>query len=139
MKISALFRGCLRIALFLTISFFSAHALALTAGQTYTVTIEKLTSAGAVTSGSSSLNLSATVAANADGKISFSIGGIPNNGSCNFLVITVANSSGVTVRRSIVPCPDTGKILPLGVCGITDKQTEALLSAFASAGTDDPI
>ncbi|MCR4331197.1 MAG: hypothetical protein NUV34_00610 [Sulfuricaulis sp.] len=139
MKISALFRGCLRTALFLTISFFSAHALALTAGQTYTVTIEKLTSAGAVTSGSTSLNLSTTATANADGKISFSIGGIPNNDSCNFLVVTVADSSGITVRRSIVPCPDTGKTLPLGVSGITDKQTDALLSAFASAGTDDPI
>ncbi|MDO8703677.1 MAG: hypothetical protein Q7J84_01890 [Sulfuricaulis sp.] len=139
MKISALFRGCLCTALFLTISFFSAHALALTAGQTYTVTIEKLTSAGAVTSGSSSLNLSTTATANADGKIAFSIGGIPDNGSCNFLVITIANSADVTERRSIVPCPDTGKTLPLGVSGITDKQTEALLAAFASAGTDDPI
>lgn len=32
-----------------------------------------------------------------------------------------------------------GKTLPLGVSGVTDKQTGALLAAFASAGTDDPV
>ena len=124
---------------FFAASFFSPPAHSLTAGQNYTVTFEKLTSSGSVTSGSSSLGLSTSTTADANGKLSFSVSGIPNNSSCNFLVVTITDSSDTTVRRSIVPCPDSGKTLPLGVSGLTAKQTDALLAAFASAGTDDPI
>ena len=140
MKTSRLFRPWVIASLFfLAASFLGSHALALTAGQTYTVTIEKLTSSGTVTSGTTSLALSTTAVADAAGKLSFSIAGIPSNSSCNLLVVTIADSAGVVARRSIVPCPDAGKTLPLGVSGVTDKQTGALLAAFASAGTDDPV
>lgn len=123
----------------LAVSLISPPVHALTAGEIYTVTFEKLDSSGAITSGSSSLGISTTATADANGKLSFSVSGVPNNSSCNFLVVSVTDSGGATARRSIVPCPDAGESLPLGVSGITDKQTDALLSAFASAGTDDPI
>jgi hypothetical protein len=140
MKTNGLLNHWVTAALFfLAASFLSSYALALTPGQAYTVTIEKLTSAGAVTSGSASLFLTATAQADANGKLAFSVAEIPNNSSCNFLVVTISDGSGATVRRSIVPCPDSGKSLPLGVSGVTDKQTGALLAAFASAGTDDPL
>ncbi|OGQ03345.1 MAG: hypothetical protein A2W38_05940 [Deltaproteobacteria bacterium RBG_19FT_COMBO_58_16] len=55
------------------------------------------------------------------------------------MVINVKDGTGATVRRSIVPCPASGNTLPLGVSGLTDKQTDALIAALAAAGTDDPI
>ena len=112
---------------------------ALTSGASYTVSIEKLNSDGTVTSGSSSLGLSTAVTADSNGKISFSLAGIPDNSTCNFLVITVKDGSQTTVRKSVVPCPDAGSTLPAGVSGLTQKQTDALLDAVSSAGTDDPI
>ncbi len=114
-------------------------AYPLTSGETYTISIEKLNSDGTVTSGSTSLGLSTTATADSNGKITFSLSGIPNNSTCNFLVITIKDSSGSTARKSIVPCPDPGSTLPAGVSDLTEKQTDALLSAVADAGTDDPI
>lgn len=115
-------------------------AWSLTVGEQYTITIEKLNSDGSLTSGDTSLNISTTATADSDGKLSFSFSsGIPNNSSCNFMVITLTNSSAAVERRSIVPCPDAGKALPLGVSGVTQKQADALIAAFSSAGSDDPI
>lgn len=115
-------------------------AWSLTVGEQYTITIEKLNSDGSLTSGDTSLNISTTATADSDGKLSFSFSsGIPNNSSCNFMVITLTNSSAAVERRSIVPCPDAGKALPLGISGVTNKQADALIAAFASAGSDDPI
>ena len=115
-------------------------AQALTVGETYTITIEKLNSDGSLTSGGTSLGVSTTAVADSDGKLSFSFpSGVPDNSSCNFMVITLTNSSDAVERRSIVPCPDAGKALPLGVSGITQKQADALIEAFSNAGTDDPI
>jgi len=113
----------------------SSYAGALTSGATYTITIQTMASNGALNSVSST----ATATADSGGKISFTFSSIPNNSSCNFLVLTVNNSSGSTVRRSVAPCPNSGEALPVGVSGLTNSQTDALLAATASAGTDDPI
>jgi len=118
----------------------SNPAWSLTVGEQYTITIEKLNSDGSLTSGETSLGISTTATADSDGKLSFSFSsGIPNNSSCNFMVITLTNSSDAVERRSIVPCPDAGKALPLGISGVTNKQADALIAAFSSAGSDDPI
>jgi len=108
---------------------------ALTAGETYTISVEKMESDGSL----SSVGSSATAMADSDGKISFSISGMPDNSSCNFLVITIKDSSDTTVRRSASPCPNPGTALPVGVSGLTNAQTDALLAAISDAGTDDPI
>lgn len=110
-------------------------AMALTSGDTYTVTIDKLSSSGTVTD----LGLSTSGTADTDGKLSFSISGVPDNSSCNFLIIKIKDAGNTVVRKSVVPCPDSGGTLPAGVSGVTGKQTDALISAMAAAGTDDPI
>lgn len=110
-------------------------SFALTAGQEYTITIDRLSSSGTITS----LGLTTTATAGADGKVSFSLTGVPDNSSCNFLVVTIKDNTGAVVRKSIAPCPDPGGTLPVGVSGLTQKQTDALLAATAAAGTDDPI
>ncbi len=135
------FKSLLLIGTFILIGsfFIVSNAHALTTGETYTVSVEKLNSNGTVTSGSSSLGISTTATADSDGKLSFSLSGVPNNGSCNFLLININDSAGNTARRSIVPCPDSGGTLPVGVSGLTANQTDALLAALAAAGTDDPI
>lgn len=116
-------------------SIYAQTARALTTGATYTVTVDKVSSAGALVS----VGISTTAVADSNGKISFSLNGAPDSSSCNFMVINVKDSTDTTVRRSIVPCPASGNTLPLGVSGLTDKQTDALIAALASAGTDDPI
>lgn len=108
---------------------------ALTVGETYTITVQALNSDGSLADASSST----TATADSDGKISFTLSSVPDNSSCNFLVVTVKDSGGTTARRSIAPCPNSGEALPMGVSGLTNSQTDALLEAVASAGTDDPI
>lgn len=118
----------------------SNPAWSLTIGEDYIITIEKINSDGSLTADSTSLGIATTATADSDGKLSFSFNsGIPNNSSCNFMVITITNSSDAVERRSLVPCPDAGKSLPLGVSGVTQKQADALIEAFATAGSDDPI
>lgn len=118
----------------------AANAFALTAGQTYTITVEKVNSNGTVTSGATSLGISTTATADADGKVSFTLSSsIPTSSTCNFLVISIVDGSGVTQRQALAPCPVSGSTVPLGVSGVTDKQVDAMLQAFQTAGTDDPI
>lgn len=116
------------------------HSFALTVGETYTVSIEKINTDGTLTSDATSLELATTATADSDGKISFSFtGNLPNNTSCNFMVVTLKNSSDAVVRQTVAPCPDKGGTLPLGISGVTNNQASALLAAFAAAKTDDPI
>jgi len=118
----------------------SNPASSLTIGEDYTIAIEKINSDGSLTSGNTSLEIYTAATADSDGKLSFSFNnGIPDNSSCNFMVITITNSSDAVERKSLVPCPDPGKALPLGVSGVTQKQADALITAFATAGSDDPI
>ncbi|VAX13131.1 hypothetical protein MNBD_GAMMA24-80 [hydrothermal vent metagenome] len=115
-------------------------AWSLTVGEQYTISIEKINTDGSLTSGDTSLNISTTATADSDGKLSFTFSsGIPDNSSCNFMVVTLSNSSNAVERRSLIPCPDAGKALPLGVSGVTNNQADTLIAAFAKAGSDDPI
>ncbi len=123
------------IILFAVLLFTGSYAGALTAGETYTIEVQKINSDGTVNSGGTS----SSATAGTDGKVSFSLTGVPDNGSCNFLLITIKDSAGNTVRRSLAPCPNPGEALPVGVSGLTNAQTSALLAALESAGTDDPI
>ncbi|HDH04802.1 MAG TPA: hypothetical protein ENH01_03690 [Nitrospirae bacterium] len=123
------------MTLFAALIFTGAIANALTSGETYTITVQKIDSDGTLNSNTSS----DSATADSDGKVSFSLSGIPDNSSCNFLLITIKDSNDNTVRRSISPCPNSGESLPVGVSSLTNSQTEALLAALESAGTDDPI
>ena len=122
------------------------NAFALSAGS-YTVTVEKIKSNGTVTGttdGGASLELSASATADADGKISFTFtSAIPTSDSttdpCKFLVVYIKDAAGAVVRKAISPCTAAGSSVPLGVSGVTDKQTDALLAGFTQGATDDPI
>lgn len=112
-------------------------AQALTAGHTYTIAIKKFNADGSVAAQAST---STTAVADINGKISFSLTGIPDSSSCNFMLVTATDILGGPVaREAIVPCPATGATLPLGVSPVTAGQTEALKAAFLAAGSDDPI
>ena len=112
-----------------------SYSAALTSGETYTITVEAIQSDGNTTS----LGLSTTAVADANGKIAFSFSGLPTTSSYNFLVVTVKDSGGTTARRSIVPAPSPGGTVNLGVSPMTNTQTEAMLSALQTAGSDDPV
>lgn len=122
------------------------NAFALSAGS-YTVTVEKIKSNGTVTGtteGGASLDLSTNATTDANGKISFTFTkAIPTSDSatnpCKFLVIYVKDAAGTVVRKAISPCTAAGSSVPLGVSGVTDKQTDALLAGFTQGATDDPI
>lgn len=112
-----------------------SHAYALTAGSSYTVTIGKINSNGTETI----LSTSSAVVADSTGKIAFSLTGVPDSTTCNFMTVVIKDSTGAVARNGIAPCATAGTTLPLGVSPVTDKQTEALKAGFVAAGTDDPI
>ena len=104
-------------------------------GETYTISVQEVNSDGTLADASAST----TATADSNSKIAFTLSSVPNNNSCNFLVVTVKDSGGTTQRRSITPCPNAGESLPMGVSGLTNVQTDALIEALTAAGTDDPI
>lgn len=104
-------------------------------GATYTIEIDAIKSTGII----ASLGISSTAVADNSGKLAFTLTGVPDSSSYNFLVVTIKDATGAIARRSIVPAPAPGGSLNLGVSPITENQTQAFLSAFASAGTDDPL
>jgi hypothetical protein len=75
-----------------------AYAAPLTAGATYTITIQKMNSDGTV-----SANSTAQATADANGKLSFSLTDLPTNADCNFLVFIVKNAAGDILRKGFVP------------------------------------
>lgn len=113
----------------------SSQAYALTAGSSYTVTIGKINSNGTETV----LSTSSAVVADATGKITFSLSGVPDNTTCNFMTVVVKDSNGAVAQSGMAPCATAGTTLPLGVSPVTSKQNEALKAGFLAAGTDDPI
>ena len=122
----------------LSISFlflFASSVYPLTPGARYTVEVDAISSTGTVVN----LSISTTVIADNNGKISFNIQNVPNRGSYNFLLITIKDVVGATVRRAIAPTPPIGGTTNLGVSIVTDDQVDMLLAGMSSAGTDDPI
>jgi hypothetical protein len=107
----------------------------LNSGETYTVEIDAISSAGAIFD----LSISTTAIADSNGKISFNISNVPDRSSYNFLLVTIKDSGGNTVRRAIAPTPVAGSTTNLGVSIVTDDQVDMLLGGMSSAGTDDPI
>lgn len=112
-----------------------SHAYALTAGSSYTVTIGKINSNGTETV----LSTSSAVVADSNGKITFSLTGVPDSTTCNFMTVVVKDNAGAIAQSGMAPCAAAGTTMPLGVSPVTSKQTEALKAGFVAAGTDDPI
>ncbi len=123
----------------------SAFAVSgLKSGETYTINFATIGSNGQVNPAA----YSTTGIANSSGIVNFSLSGVPDNSSCNFMDVTVAAPAGApdyvaaangVVRESVVPCPTKDSNMPLGISGVTNAQAAALKTAFSAAGTDDPI
>ena len=111
----------------------------LIANARYTISIEAVMTNGAVTAGSTSLKLSSPAITDSNGKLTFTLSGVPSSTQYNFLVITITDSAGSIVRRSVMPAPTPGTRLNLGVSEVTENQSGAFLKAFQTAGTDDPL
>ena len=115
---------------------FSGSAFALTAGDTYTINFGVINSSGGVNAAS----YSTSATADSNGLVTFSLTGVPDNSSCNFMDVTAINkSTGKVELESIVPCPNPATTMPLGLSSVTNAQATALKAAFAAAQTDDPI
>jgi len=111
------------------------YGAALTTGTSYLAIVDAIGSDGQVVN----VGLRGTGAADSNGKMSFAVSGLPTRSSYNFLLVTIQDSGGTTVRRSIIPAPAAGGTVDIGVSPMTKSQTDAMLSAMATAGTDDPI
>lgn len=126
---------CFSICLCLAMTgFVNRPAWALTAGETYTITLYKLNSDGSTT-----LTSSTTATADANGKIAFSLTNVPTSPTTNFIVIQCTDSSGTVVRKGFAPAPPAGSENLLGMNTLATSQTDAMLQCGATAGTDDPI
>ncbi|MFH0809974.1 MAG: hypothetical protein V2A77_05840 [Pseudomonadota bacterium] len=112
-----------------------AHAAALTPGDTYTVTLSYLKTDGTLQEDVAST----TAVADVDGKLDFSFTGAPDTSTCNWLLLSVKNAEGTTVRRALAPSAPEGGTTELGICDLTEAQTSSLLIMAEGAGTDDPI
>ncbi len=126
------------ISVILSVFAFCGSAFALTAGDNYTVSFSVVQSNGTV--GAASYSTTAT--ADSTGLITFSLSGVPDNTSCNFMVVKATNMSvnpNTVDLESVVPCPNKGTTMPLGLSSVTNAQATALEAAFKAAGTDDPI
>lgn len=136
MKKSRLLLGLLQGTLFLlTFCFYTYEAgAALTAGETYTITLSKVNSNGSVTDQDST-----AATANDNGKISFVFSNVPTSPATHFLVLTISDQSDEVVRKSFVPAPPEGGNGQLGANDLSTVQTNMILSALEGAGTDDPI
>jgi hypothetical protein len=135
MKESRLFWSLVQIAFFVSgFFFYPVNAGALTAGDTYTITLSKVNSDGSVTEQSST-----TATADSDGKITFSFSSVPTSPATNFLVLSLTDASDAVVRKSFVPAPPAGETGQLGLNELSTVQTNMILAALAAAGTDDPI
>ncbi len=143
MKLDKFFIGLtLSLALILScLSIAGSAQAAFLVGESYVISVEAVKSNGQVTSpsGGDSLRVSATAVADANGKLSFSLRGLPDSSSYNFLVVTIKDMVGNIVRRSIVPAPAAGQSVDFGVSPVTENQTTAFLKVFKNAGTDDPL
>ncbi|MBW2109031.1 MAG: hypothetical protein JRI36_10255 [Deltaproteobacteria bacterium] len=107
---------------------------ALTAGETYTITVYKVNSNGTTTSVSST-----TVTADSNGKISFTLSNVPTSPTTNFIVLQCQDSSGTVVRKGFAPAPPAGSQNQLGINSLATSLTDAILKCGETAGTDDPI
>ncbi|MFH1777968.1 MAG: hypothetical protein ABH952_10480 [Candidatus Omnitrophota bacterium] len=117
-------------------------SFALTPGEPYNVSVEAVQSNGILTSTllGNSLGISTSAVADSNGKLEFTVSGVPNSDTYNFLAITVTlPDTGTVARRSVVPAPASGGTLNLGVSSVTNAQTNGFIAAFAAAGSDDPI
>jgi hypothetical protein len=100
----------------------------------YTVTISKLSSAGAL------VDIETVDGTTSDnGVLSFTLASVPTNDDANFIFLTIRNGDGAVVRRGMSPAPPADDNNATGLNYLSTTQAEALIRAASLLGTDDPI
>ena len=127
-------KSLLPLTVLLLLTFCSTTVLALTSGETYTVTVFKLESDGSYTEYNST-----SAVADANGKLQFELSGIPTNDQANFVIFELTDSLGTVLRRGLAPAPPANSTNEAGLNTMATAQTDAMIAAGAVAGTDDPI
>ncbi len=107
---------------------------ALTSGETYTITIQKVNSDGTASDYSAT-----TATADSNGKLIFSLTGMPTDAEANFFVFIIKDKNGTVVRRGFVPAAHAGSTNLVGVNDLSTAQTNAILEAGKVLKSDDPI
>ncbi len=107
---------------------------ALTSGETYTITIQKVNSDGTTSDYSAT-----TATADSTGKLSFNLTSMPTDADANFFVFIIKDKNGTVVRRGFVPAPHAGSTNQVGVNDLSTAQTNAILEAGKVLKSDDPI
>lgn len=106
----------------------------LLANTAYTITISKLSSAGALvdieTVGGTT---------NDNGVLSFALTSIPTKDDANFIFLTIRNGSGTIVRRGMSPAPPADDNNATGLNYLSTTQANGMIRAASLLGTDDPI
>jgi hypothetical protein len=118
----------------------NAYALAvgasdpLAANTAYTITLSKLTSAGA-------LQDLETVNGTTDagGVLTFTLSQVPSKDDANFVFVTIKDGGGNVVRQGMAPAPPPGDNNATGLNYLSTTQAEALIRAASIIGSDDPI
>ncbi len=105
------------------------------AGDTaYTITLQKLTSAGALETLDTSIGTT-----DAEGVLSFTLSNVPSKDEANFIFLTVTDNNGVVVRKGVAPAPPPNDNNATGLNYLSTKQADALIRAAEVIGSDDPI
>ena len=127
-----LFAAILSLSVLLLVGGGVAHTL--TASTPYTITVYKMNNNGTLTSVTST-----TATTDSSGKLSFSLSNMPTNSECNFIVFQITDGSGVVQRKGFAPAPPTGSTNLVGVNSLSTAQTNAIIAAAETLGSDDPI
>lgn len=115
-------------------AFAAVSADPLLANTRYTITLQKLTSAGALVTLENT-----TGTTDADGVLSFTLNSVPTKDEANFIFVTVKDGNGVVVRKGVSPAPPANDNNATGLNLLSTKQADALIQAAGIVGSDDPI
>jgi hypothetical protein len=100
----------------------------------YTITLQKLTSAGALETLETT-----TGTTDGEGVLSFTLSNVPSKDEANFIFVTVTDNNGVVVRKGVAPAPPPNDNNATGLNYLSTKQADALIRAAEVVGSDDPI
>jgi len=112
----------------------ATSVMAFPAGHDYTVQLSMVDDAGLVTVVE---ELPAT--SDATGRLNFHFQQVPDSRTAAFLMVDIMDSEGGggLVRKGMVPAPDPGEALQMGVDGASHRRARAMLSSFAASGRAD--
>jgi hypothetical protein len=120
----------LGLALLLS-AYCATSALALTANHAYTVQLSPVSATGQQTAVE---QMDATTDGN--GKLSFHFTNVPDSGTAPFLMVQIMDNAGgqqQVVRQTLVPAPNSGQQMQMGVDEVSFRQTQAALQAMQAA------